>query len=182
MRLPRRQKRLIHLLNSAAAPASISKRRNINYETRDRWSKILGCGVHNVQPVLSNVQQVDHGHSVSLTILRVHSTATRQCWASHVHATRTPRVVVLCSTTRKNTRFGHIEICAHVHMYAHNVIVSVTCIQVKVHDVRRFFFQFLIDFSKCYDVITRHRHNIAIFSVPVTWCANNANNEDDSPG
>ena len=95
----------------------------------------------SIQPALSNAQQVDHGHGVSLTILRVHSTANRQYWASHVNATRSPREC-------------HVKILV-----------------LGTYDVRQKKLQFLIDSSKCYDVITRHRHNIAILSVPVTGCA-----------
>lgn len=49
------------------------------------------------------------------------------------------------------------------------------------NDMPRFLTSFLVDTSICYDVITPHRHRLALLCVPPTWCAN-AYNKDDLPG
>ena len=51
----------------------------------------------------------------------------------------------------------------------------------RVDDVRLFPPRFLVDVSTYFDVITRHRHRIALFSMPIAWCPS-AYDEDDLAG
>ena len=101
----------------------------------------------------------------------------------------------LCLQRRQSniSLLGHMNVVSHVlqcTLLSYNLDLSADLfvnkykfIIFKSDGVCQFFPRVQVDVSKCYDVMNRYRHRLALLSVPMTWCASaSASDEDDSAG